>query len=81
MKYALINDEIVSNIIWLNPKNTDDFPDAVPMDDYPVRVGDTYVDGVFYRDGEPLKTMTEMAQEEMTDMQEALNILGVTVDE
>lgn len=31
MNYALIENGIVTNIIWLLPTNADDFPDAVPM--------------------------------------------------
>lgn len=52
MRYALIKDGIVSNIIWLYPGNASDFPNAVPCDDLPVAIGDTYADGAFYRSGE-----------------------------
>lgn len=59
MNYALIEDGIVTNIIWLYPANASDFPNAVPMGDVPVSIGDTYVDGVFYRDGERVLTYSE----------------------
>lgn len=80
MNYALIENGVVTNIIWLYPGNAADFPNAVPMDDFPVGIGDTYTDGVFYRDGEKLLTPIEQAQTEQEDMQEALNILGVEVN-
>ena len=51
MVYALIENGIVANIIWLYSGNAADFPCAVPLGDIPAAVGDTY-DGVhFYRDG------------------------------
>lgn len=80
MNYALIENENVVNIIYLHPMNASDFPNAVPMNDYPVAIGDTYVEGVFYRNGEPLKTVAEQAMEEASDMQAALTELGVKID-
>ena len=61
MNYALIENGIVTNIIWLLPTNADDFPDAVPMGDRPVAIGDAYADGVFTRDGAPVLTPLEEA--------------------
>ena len=80
MNYALIENSIVTNLIWLYPGNTGDFPNAVPCGDYPVAIGDTYTDGVFYRDGERLLTPVEQAHAENADMQEALNLLGVNTN-
>ena len=70
MNYAIIKDGIVTNIIWLHP--TTEFPNAVPYDDLPVQIGDTYQDGKFYHDGEEVKSMLQ-------DIYDALNILGVTI--
>lgn len=81
MRYALIENGIVVNIISLHPMNADDFSNAVPTDDYPVAIGDTYADGAFYRNGEKLLTAAESMQTEMADMQAALNNLGVYADE
>lgn len=67
MDYALIENGVVTNIIWLHPKNASDFPNAVPMNDIPAAIGDTYTDGVFYRDGERVLTMQEQMQKEMQD--------------
>ena len=54
--YALISNGIVQNIISLYPGNAEEFPAAVPMDDYPVSIGDTYDGTYFYHNGDLLKT-------------------------
>lgn len=59
MNYALIEDGVVTNVIWLHPGNASDFPNAVALNDIPAEIGDSYVDGVFYRDGERVLTATE----------------------
>lgn len=81
MNYALVEDGIVTNIIWLHPGNANDFPNAVAMGDLPVAMGDTYDGEYFYRDGERVLTVLEAAQAEIADMQAALAELGVTADE
>lgn len=80
MNYALIENGIITNVIWLHPGNADDFPNAVALDDIPAGIGDTYADGVFYREGERVLTAAERMQAEMDDMKAALAELGVTVD-
>lgn len=81
MNYALIENGIVTNVIWLYPANATDFPSAVPLGDVPAGIGDTYEDSVFYRDGEKVLTVAEQAAKEAADMKEALALLGVNVDE
>ena len=56
IRYALIDDGIVTNLIVLGPRAVKDFPNAVVMDDRPVMIGDHYQDGRFYRDGEEVIT-------------------------
>ena len=80
MNYALIENGIITNVIWLHPGNADEFPNAVALDDIPAGIGDTYADGVFYREGERVLTAAERMQAEMDDMKAALAELGVTVD-
>ena len=63
MNYALIENGVVTNIIWLSSDNADELPNAVNIDDYPVCIGDTYSDGVFYRDGEKVRTYHEYTVE------------------
>lgn len=81
MNYALIEDGVVANIIWLYPATEGDFPNAVRCADIPVAIGDTYADGVFYRDGERVLSAAEVASAEADDMRSALELLGVKVDE
>jgi hypothetical protein len=80
MNYAIVNNGIVTNIIWLHPMNANEFPEAVPMVDYPVQIGDILLDGVWYRDGERIRTQAEIIAEEIQDMTEALEMLGVKAD-
>ena len=42
MNYALVEDGVVTNVIWLYPANASDFPSAVPMGDVPTAIGDTW---------------------------------------
>lgn len=51
MNYALIEDNQVVNIIFLSPLNESDFPNAINIDGIPVQIGDTFEEGVFYRNG------------------------------
>ena len=59
MNYALIDNGIVTNIIWLSARNAGDFPGAVTCGERPVMIGDTYTDGMFYRGGEKVLNGTE----------------------
>ena len=79
MDYALINEGIVENIIYLHPENAHTFENAVSIENYPVQIGDTYENGFFYRDGEKFLTYNEIQEREILDMHEALMILGVTL--
>lgn len=71
MRYALIENEKVKNIIALHPKNEADFPSAVRLNDIHAAIGDDYIDGVFYRNGERILSESEKA----TDIENALAIL------
>ena len=61
MKYAWIEDGMVTNIIVLYEENAGEFPCAVRIGDVPVQIGDTYADGVFCRGGVILQTPLEQA--------------------
>ena len=52
MRYAVIKDGAVTNIISLKRSNASDFPNAVPCGGRPVAIGDGYADGVFTRGNE-----------------------------
>ena len=77
MRYAIIENGVVGNVIVLRPANAGEFPGAVALHDRPVGIGDSYQDGKFYRDGEELLT----AQEEIEQYKAALQTLGVVTDE
>lgn len=81
MRYALITDDVVSNIIALNERNANDFPTAVKLGDRPVGIGDTYTAGKFYRDGMEVLTPLEAAQAEIETYKSALTELGVETEE
>ena len=81
MRYALIDNGIVTNVIALNDRNASDFPTAVNLGDRPVGIGDTYADGKFYRDGVEVLTPMEQAQAEIDEYKAALNELGVETEE
>ena len=75
MRYAIIDNGTVTNVIELRPSVT--WPGAVALGDRPVGIGDTYQGGKFYRDGAEVLT----AQEEIEQYKAALNTLGVVTDE
>ena len=77
MRYAVITEGAVTNIIALRETNAGDFPGAVALHDRPVGIGDTYSEGKFYRDGKEVLT----AQEEIEQYKAALQTLGVVTDE
>lgn len=81
MRYAWIENGVVTNIIVLNDLNAEDFPEAVKMGDLPVAIGDTYTDGKFYRDDKEVLTPMAQAQAEITEYKAALNTLGVNTEE
>ncbi len=81
MRYAIVTDCIVTNVIVLNDRNASDFPTAVKLGDRPVGIGDTYADGKFYREGVEVLTPMEQAQAEIDAYKAALNELGVETEE
>lgn len=54
--FAMIENGIVANVI-VGP--LPDGMEGIPLFDRPVAIGDTYADGVFLRNGEPVLTDAE----------------------
>lgn len=79
MNYALIENHVVVNVISLHPMNESSFPNAVPIEDLPVEIGDSYVDGAFYHKGVEV-TVPSVVDEDTQDMQAALAMLEVRVN-
>ena len=48
--FALIENDMVVNIISMYAKNLKDFPNAVLATERPVAIGDQFVDGAYIRD-------------------------------
>lgn len=80
MSYALIVDGLVSNIVWMHPREARKMENAVPVRDLPVRIGDSYADGSFFRNGERVLSPMEAAQAENEDMRNALTQLEVRMN-
>ena len=59
LNYAMIENGIVTNVIWLCASNAMDFPNAVCVGDRLVAAGDAYANGVFTRDGAIVPTEAE----------------------
>ena len=77
MNYALIENGVVSNLIWLYPANAAEFPGAVPLGDVPAAIGDAWDGEHFWRNGERVLPAAERAAAEAQDMLSALSLLGV----
>ena len=77
MRYAIITDGVVTNVIILYPGNARDFPSAVPCGDVPVAIGDIYDGQDFYREGARVLSPVEQARKDAEDMEAALRLLGV----
>ncbi len=59
--YALIENGVVVNVIWLCESNAGEFPDAVCISDRSVTIGDQYTGEVFLREGNSVLTYEEIA--------------------
>lgn len=78
---AVVNDGVVSNIIWCSDSEPETDTIINPAD-RPVAIGDTYRDGKFYRGGVEILTLLEEAQKQIAEYETALSeieaALGVT---
>lgn len=76
LNFALIENGVVVNTIWLQASNRLDFPNSVCITNKPVAVGDLYANGEFTRDGVVVpdyrETLIETI-EALNRLEEALN--------
>lgn len=72
MNYAVVENGIVINVIWLYYSNANEFPNAVPLNDVPAGIGDVYKNGAFYRNGERILTPIEVIQKEIKNLDSTL---------
>ena len=78
--YALVENSKVTNIVSADKRGADSLIAAglnLIQTDKPVAIGDDYIDGKFYRNGNEVLTPFEESMLVQADMQEALSILGV----
>lgn len=62
MKYALVENGVCVNTIILLPYTAArEFPNAYPIDDVPVQIGDTLDRGVWMRNGQKVLSYAEQA--------------------
>lgn len=78
MDYALVEDGIVTNLVWLHPMNAEEFQNAVPTNGLLIWIGDTYEEGKFYRNGEEI---TIVPTEQTYTLDEAAELLASEVSE
>lgn len=69
---AVVNDGVVSNIIWCSDSEPETDTIINPAD-RPVAIGDTYRDGKFYRGGVEILTLLEEAQKQIAEYETALS--------
>lgn len=83
MNFAIVEDEVVTNVIWLSASNRGDFPNSVCVANRAVAIDDQFIDGVFIRDGVPvpkypdqiaiLATQVAELEAALTAIEEAIN--------
>ena len=72
MRYAMVIEGKVTNIIEMDKRNEQRFPSAVYTGERPIGIGDTYADGKFYRDGHEVLTPMEEANNEIDSLTQQL---------
>lgn len=72
MRYAMVIEGKVTNILEMDKRNEQYFPSAIYTGDRPVSIGDTYADGKFYRDGVEVLTELEEANNEIDSLTQQL---------
>lgn len=72
MRYAMVIEGKVTNMIVMDKRNEQHFPSAVYIGDRPVDVGDVYSDGKFYRGGVEVLTELEEANKEIDSLTQQL---------
>lgn len=77
---AIIDDGIVVNISWCSDNEPENESQKDP-EDRPIRIGDTYSDGKWYRDGAEILTPLEQARQDIADLQSQISELDAAYQE
>lgn len=80
---AVINNNTISSINYYSDLEVST-PTLIDVSDRPVQIGDSYIDGKFYREGKEILTQVEEIQQilndsyiELTDTRTALRTIGI----
>lgn len=74
MRYALVEGGVCVNIIVLLPYSAArDFPNAYPIENIPVQIGDYLDRGVWMRNGQKVLTYAEQARQEVESVRTMLD--------
>ena len=68
---ASVTNGIVTNVIWCSDSEPETDTIINPAD-RPIAIGDTYIDGKFYRGGVEVLTLLEDAQEQLEEAQKQI---------
>lgn len=61
--YARLENDVVINIIWISEEIAHEVPNVVDVSEYPVDIGDNYIDGKFFRNGVEVLTYDEYKEQ------------------
>ena len=75
MRYAIIKEGTVTNIIHIAPHNAPEFPGAVAAESVGVIIGDSYDGESFLRNGEKLLTELQRLSLELHEARAALELI------
>lgn len=82
MRYALIVDGKVDNIIHLEERNVQDFSNAIFCEEYPVSIGDSYKDGKFLdKSGKEILSYQAQYEKEKSKLVQGFDMLAMFKDE
>lgn len=70
-QYAKIENDTVVNILVIRQSQAHEFPNCVLIDNIPVEIGDTYLNGHFYHNNIEIKSL----EQELIEKNDILNIL------
>lgn len=68
---ALLENGVVTNLLWCSDQEPET-DTLINCGELPVGIGDSYIDGAFYRDGEKLLTAYELLEKQYAELVDAM---------
>ena len=68
---ALLENGLVTNILWCSDREPET-DTMINCGELPVGIGDNYLDGAFYRDGEKILTAYELLEKQNAELVDAM---------